>query len=67
VGRAVPGIRRAYDALGFDEAADGDEAVGQLALARIIEPTSKQDSLRVLAETGVESTSYRTVTRRLPV
>jgi hypothetical protein len=35
-------------------------------LARIIEPTSKQDSLRVLAETGVEPASYRTVKRRLP-
>ena len=38
-----------------------------LVLARIIEPTSKQDSLRVLSEAGVEPVSYRTVTRRLPV
>jgi hypothetical protein len=38
-----------------------------LVLARIIEPTIKQDSLRVLAETGVEPVSYRTVTRRLLV
>ena len=38
-----------------------------LVLARIIEPTSKADSLRVLAETGVEPVDYRTVTRRLPV
>ncbi len=38
-----------------------------LVLARIIEPTSKQDSLRVLAEAGVEPVSHRTVTRRLPV
>ena len=37
-----------------------------LVLARIIEPTSKQDSLRVLAEAGVETASYRMVTRRLP-
>jgi hypothetical protein len=37
-----------------------------LVLARIIEPTSKADSLRVLAETGVEPVDYRTVTRRLP-
>ena len=35
--------------------------------ARIIEPTSKQDSLRVLAETGIAPVDYRTVTRRLPV
>ena len=39
----------------------------QLALARIIEPLSKQDSLRVLQEAGVEPASYRTVTRRLRV
>jgi hypothetical protein len=38
-----------------------------LVLARIIEPTSKQDSLRVLAETGVDRVDYRTVTRRLSV
>jgi hypothetical protein len=37
-----------------------------LVLARIIEPTSKLDALRVLAEAGVESVSYRTLTRRLP-
>ena len=37
-----------------------------LVLARIIEPTSKLDSLRVLEEAGVESVSYRTLTRRLP-
>ena len=38
----------------------------QLVLARIIEPTSKQDSLRVLAEVGVQPASYATVKRRLP-
>ncbi len=35
-------------------------------LARIIEPTSKADSLRVLAETGIDTVDYRTLTRRLP-
>ena len=35
-------------------------------LARIIEPTSKFDSLRVLAETGIGTVTYRTLTRRLP-
>jgi hypothetical protein len=39
----------------------------QLVLARIIEPTSKLDSLRVLDETGVAAPSYPTVNRRLPV
>ena len=35
-------------------------------LARIIEPVSKLDSLRVLEEAGIEPLSYRTVERRLP-
>ena len=34
-------------------------------LARIIEPTSKLDSLRVLAEAGVDAASYPTLNRRL--
>ena len=57
----------AYDALGLDKAADGDEAFRQLVLARIIEPTSKADSLRVIEETGVAPVSYPTLNRRLPV
>ncbi len=59
-------LRRAYDTLGLDEAAAGDEVFRALVLARIIEPTSKLDSLRVLAETGVPVPSYATVKRRLP-
>ena len=50
----------------FDHVLDGDEVLRDLVLARIIEPTSKADAVRVLAETGIESTSYRTVKRRLP-
>ena len=57
----------AYDALGLDKAADGDEAFRQLVLARIIEPTSKADSLRVMEEDRSEPVSYPTVNRRLPV
>jgi hypothetical protein len=59
-------LSRAYDALGFDTAAGGDEVFRHLVLARIVEPTSKQDSLRVLEEVGVEATSYPTLKRRLP-
>jgi hypothetical protein len=55
-----------YDALGFADAADGDEVFRQLVLARIIEPTSKLDSLRVLTEAGIAPVSYRTLKRRLP-
>jgi DDE family transposase len=61
------GLCRAYQALGFDTATGGDEVLRDLVLARIIEPTSKADSLRVLSEAGVEPVDYRTVTRRLPV
>jgi hypothetical protein len=58
---------RAYRILGFDTATDGDEVFRDLVLVKIIEPTSKADSLRVLAETGVEPVDYRTVTRHLPM
>jgi len=57
----------AYDVLGFDQGAGGDEVFRDLVLARIIEPTSKADSLRVLDETGVAGPSYPTLNRRLPV
>jgi hypothetical protein len=56
---------RAYDQVGFAEATGGDALFRQLVLARIIEPTSKQDSLRVLAEVGIEAVPYRTLMRRL--
>jgi Transposase DDE domain len=56
---------RAYDVLGLSEAAGGDEVFRDLVLARIIEPTSKQDSLRVLEEVGVGAASYPTLNRRL--
>lgn len=61
------GLCRAYRILGFDTATGGDEVFRDLVLARIIEPTSKADSLRVLAEAGIEPVDYRTVTRRLPI
>src|SRR5215469_13944426 len=60
-------LAHAYDVLGFEQAADGDEVFAHLVTARIIEPVSKFDSLRVLEEAGVAAASYRTVTRRLRV
>ena len=66
MGQLWQGLGAAYDALGFDAAAGGDEVFRQLVLARIIEPTSKADSLRVLAEVGVAAASYPTLNRRLP-
>ena len=52
--------------LGLEEAAGGDEVFRHLVLARIIEPSSKLDSLRVLEEAGVAAPSYATLKRRLP-
>jgi hypothetical protein len=61
-------LGHAYQLLGFEEAARGDEVFRLLVLARIVEPTSKLDSLRVLDEAGVSPPpSYATVKRRLPV
>jgi hypothetical protein len=60
-------LTRAYDVLGFGKAVGGDEVFRQLVCARIIEPTSKADSLRVLDEAGVAGLSYPTLNRRLPV
>ncbi len=57
----------AYRVLGFDAATEGDEVFRDLVAARIIEPTSKVDALRVLDETGVDSPAYRTLKRRLPI
>jgi hypothetical protein len=66
MGQLVDALAHGYRVLGFDSAAGGDEVFAQLVLARIIEPTSKLDSVGVLEEAGVEAVSYRTVKRRLP-
>lgn len=58
---------RAYDAVGFPDATGRDEVFRDLVLGRIVEPTSKLDSLRVLDEIGVAAASYPTLNRRLPV
>jgi hypothetical protein len=65
MGHLWDGLSSAYDQLGFARAVGGDEVFRQLVLARIIEPTSKADSLRVLAEVGVDAVSYPTLNRRL--
>jgi hypothetical protein len=58
-------LRTAYRALGLDRAC-GEEVFAQLVLARVIEPTSKLDSIRVLTELGIGAPSYPTIKRRLP-
>ena len=59
-------LSTAYRMLGLDRACD-DEVFRQLVLARVIEPTSKLDSIRVLEELGIAAPSYPTIKRRLPV
>jgi Transposase DDE domain len=59
-------LEHAWRVLGLDGATRGDQVFFDLVLARIIEPVSKLDSLRVLEEAGVAPVSYRTVLRRLP-
>ncbi len=66
MGHLWDALSRAYEVLGFGVTAEGDEVFRGLVLARIIEPTSKLDSLRVLDEVGVRPPSYATVKRRLP-
>ena len=53
----------AYTRLGFDTLED--DAFREVVLARVIEPTSKADSLRVLDEVGVAHASLRTIFRML--
>jgi hypothetical protein len=66
MGHLLDALGRGYRALGLDGAAGGDEVFRQLVLARIIEPASKLDSIRVLEEAGLAPPSYATVKRRLP-
>lgn len=58
-------LRKQYNRLGFDTLHDSDFAY--LCIARIVEPTSKLDSLRVLADLGIGDTSrdklYRCLNR----
>lgn len=51
-GLLIDTIRSVYQRLGFDVI--NDEAFFQLVAARLVEPTSKSDSVRVLDELGVE-------------
>jgi hypothetical protein len=66
MGHLLDALEHAYRVLGLEDAAGGDETFRHLVLARIIEPSSKLDSLRVLEEAGVAAASYRTLKRRLP-
>ena len=60
-------LSAAFRAVGLEATSGGDEVFRQLVLARVIEPTSKLDAIRVLDEIGIKSPSYRTIERRLPL
>jgi hypothetical protein len=57
-------LDRAWAGLGFDQVV-GDSVFRSLVLARVVEPVSKLDSIRVLRDLGVGAPSYSTVRRRL--
>lgn len=56
-------LAHVYDWLGFGEV--GDEVFRDLVIARIVEPTSKIDALRVLADLGASLVSYKTIDRHV--
>ncbi len=56
-------LTSAYSRLGFDVL--GDEGFAAMVLARVVEPTSKADVVRVLAEIGAPAVSVRTLFRSL--
>lgn len=59
-------IGAAYEKLRLTVPTKSDSVFRDLVLARIVESTSKVDSLFVLEEVGVTPASYATVKRRLP-
>ena len=56
-------VRGAYARPGFDAVAD--EAFFQLVLARLVEPTSRADSIRVIDELGIAPVHRNTFTKAL--
>ena len=58
-GRLIEVIKTAYRRLGLGEAVGGDRAFEQMVAARLIEPTSKADTPRVLSEIGWPAPAHR--------
>jgi hypothetical protein len=61
MGCLLGALEHAYRILGLEDAADGDQVFRLLVLARVIEPASKLDSLRVLEEAGISPPSCATL------
>jgi len=49
-----------FQSFGFRQGRGGEEVFKQLTAARLNEPTSKSDSIRVLDGMGISAASYRT-------
>ncbi|TFH53818.1 IS1634 family transposase [Actinomyces viscosus] len=58
-GWPIEAIRSAYRRLGLGEAVGGDQAFEQMVAARLVEPTSKADTPRVLSEIGWPAPAHR--------
>jgi hypothetical protein len=56
-------LARQYTSLGFDDL--GDKMFKNICIARIVEPVSKLDSVRVLSELGVDGISSKMIYRCL--
>lgn len=56
-------LEGAYSRIGFE--AIGNDTFKRLVLARLVEPTSKADTIRVLEELGVPAPGLRTIWRTL--
>ena len=55
----IEAIKTAYTRLGLGDATGGDRAFEQMVAARLIEPTSKADTPRVLSEIGWPASAHR--------
>ena len=55
----IEAIKTAYTRLGLGDATGGDRAFEQMVAARLIEPTSKADTPRVLSEIGWPAPAHR--------
>ena len=66
MGVLLDALTRVYTQLGFEDATGGDAVFRRLVLARLIEPSSKLDAIRVMEGAGLPAPSYRTITRALP-
>lgn len=66
MGVLLEALDAAWRAVGRDALKGADEVFRQLVVARLIEPTSKRDCLRVLSQAAITPVSYAILKRHLP-